>query len=137
MGLGGRPVPKFHEHSQPRAVVRADRRKAEDALYRKASAAAKRRDQHCRICGGMRMLETHHVERRSSFGTKYLEAKHDRRNLLTVCGPSTDLSTCHGQLTKNILKAFPNDHAKGTDGTMTILKYSGSHKDYVVAQKRA
>lgn len=78
-GLKPEEIAAKLQKPRPRVLDKQDAKKAEDALYRKASAAAKKRDGgRCRCCGSDRMLESHHVERRSSFGTKYVEEKHDR-----------------------------------------------------------
>lgn len=120
---------------RPRALDKRDRQKAEDALYRKASAAAKKRDGgRCRCCGSDRAVESHHVERRSSFGTKYVEAKHSRRNLLTLCGGPEG---CHTLEKGKVLKVVVHDDEQGTDGFVTIFKWSDAHRDFLVFRKRA
>ncbi len=88
---------------------------------------------HCRICGSSRLLETHHVEPRSAFGPKRMADKHDKTNLLTVCGGPDG---CHTMLTGKLFKAQATTD-KGTDGPVRIEKYDDSEGGYVVWKRAA
>ena len=119
----------------PRAIAREDRKHDEDAIYRKNSAIAKKRDGYrCRICGKHFGLETHHVKPRSL--NRRSKSKHDVDRLLTVCGPSTDIKTCHGQFQAKTLKVYPNTD-RGTDGTVLVEKYDKRSGQWQIAMKAA
>lgn len=114
------PIPK----SRPRALDRRDRKRDEERLYRENRAKAFARDgHHCRICGGFRLLECHHVESRSTFGPKRVQAKHDASNLLTVC------ADCHSLITQNVLKVHAT--ARGADAPVRIERWDDAQKGYV------
>lgn len=124
----------------PRILVKAARKKSEDTYYREQKGIAKRRDSsRCRICGAP-ANETHHVERRSAFGSKQVEAKHHHSNLLSVCAglvAKRDGSIpCHQLLTGNVLKATSTT-ARGTNGPVEILKWDVKSGGFRVLQRKA
>lgn len=119
----------------PRAIGRQDRKRDEDRVYRENSAKAKERDGHrCRICGKHFGLETHHVQPRSL--NRRSKSKHDVNRLLTVCGPSTDIKTCHGQFQAKTLKVYPNTD-RGTDGPCLVERWSKDEGGFVLAMRNA
>jgi hypothetical protein len=129
---------KVTKANPPRRIAKEQRKAAEDALYLAARAVAMERDgQHCRICGGLRMLQTHHLERRSSFGTKYVEEKHDPKNLFTVCGGPAGGDSCHALIEGYVLKLFVLDHEAGADGPIRVEKFDKQEGDYIVAIEAA
>jgi hypothetical protein len=116
---------------RPRILGKADSKRSEDALYRQNRLKALARDHHsCRVCGGSRLLQTHHVERRSHFGRKAVLAKHDVSNLLTVCHDD------HVLFTGNVLKAVATS-TQGTNGPVQITKWDDILQDYVVFRNPA
>lgn len=116
---------------RPRALVKADRSKGEDKLYRQSRLAALARDKHCcRICGAGGYLETHHVARRSAFGVKRVAEKHAISNLYSVC------RDCHKQLTGNVLKAVATT-TQGTNGPVLITKWDDRTCGFVTYRKAA
>jgi 5-methylcytosine-specific restriction endonuclease McrA len=116
---------------RPRALVRKDRKRNELQHYKEQRALAMTRDaKHCRICGGMYALETHHVEPRSQSGPKRKVEAHDKSNLLTVC------RDCHRMVTEKLLKVIPTTD-QGADGPVRILKYSDADRGYVVWKRAA
>jgi 5-methylcytosine-specific restriction endonuclease McrA len=117
--------------ARPKALDRSDRKAAELRYYKSQRAIAMTRDgHHCRICGGIHQLETHHVQPRSHFGPKRVQHKHDAMNLLTVC------HDCHVLLTGNVLRAYATTD-KGAGGPVKIWKYSDSEGGYIVYRERA
>lgn len=102
--------------ARPRALTKADRSRSDAALYLKNRKIALARDKHvCRVCGGAGW-QTHHVERRSHYGSKRVLEKHDPSNLLTVC------DECHGLFTGNALKAVSTT-TQGTNGPVLLTKW--------------
>jgi 5-methylcytosine-specific restriction endonuclease McrA len=67
---------------RPRVLDREDRKRAEDAAYKRNAAIARKRDKHCRICGSHFNLSTHHVIPRSR--ARRSKEKHAVDRLLTV-----------------------------------------------------
>ena len=121
----------LYPKSRPKALDKAERKRAEESLYARNRKLALARDsRHCRICGSGGYVETHHVERRSAFGPKRLLEKHDVANLLTVC------ADCHEQLTKHILRAVATT-ADGTNGPVQITKFCDEEQGYVVVRDAA
>lgn len=128
---------KVSKDNPPRKVAKAARKAAEEKLYLEARKIALTRDKHCRICGGMRALQTHHLASRSSFGSKYVKEKHDPKNLLTVCGGPAGGDSCHAQIEGYVLKVFVLDQEQGADGFVRVEKFDKDEGDYIVALERA
>lgn len=130
---------KTFPKSRPRALDAQDRKRTEEALYRKNRQIALTRDgRRCRICGADGYLETHHVARRSAFGAKRVLEKHDPSNLLSVCaGVRRDgVIACHDLLTKNVLKAVSLTD-RGTNGPVLVTKWDDREGGYVTFRKAA
>jgi 5-methylcytosine-specific restriction endonuclease McrA len=98
---------------------------SEDTLYKKNSRIARDRDGNvCRVCRRTWGLTTHHVKRRSGFGSKQVESKHDVANLYTAC------VDCHQLFTDNILRAVSTTEA-GTDGPVLLERWDDTAKGFV------
>lgn len=116
----------------PAAFERDERRADRDTTYKKASAAARKRDgSRCRLCGDHRTLETHHLRPRSLVG----KAQRDElRNLVTIC------AECHQQVTKHIVKLYALDEAEGANGFLHVERWhqpKGQPGEYRTVRARA
>jgi len=121
----------FPKTTRPRALCRQDRKRAEEAEYRRNAAIARKRDQHCRICGKREPLSTHHVRPRSLM--RKSPDKHAVENLLTVCWGE---KSCHDQLTDKILRVYSLTD-EGTNGKVLVEKWDDGVDDYVIAMEAA
>jgi hypothetical protein len=122
----------FPKTTRPRALVRKDRKNAEEAEYRRNAAIARRRDgDHCRICGSHVNLSTHHVRPRSLM--RKSPGKHAVENLLTVCW---GLKSCHQQIEDDILRVYPLTD-EGTNGKVLVERWDDKEGGYVVAMHAA
>lgn len=123
--------------SRPRALSKQDRQRNEDRLYRQNREKALARDGHrCRLCGSHRFIETHHMAKRSSFGSKRVHKKHAVENLLTVCGPEVDPKSCHWQIEHNVVRVYATTEC-GTNGPVRAEKWDDNERGYVVVREAA
>jgi 5-methylcytosine-specific restriction endonuclease McrA len=122
----------FPKTTRPRALVRRDRQRQEEATYRANSAKARERDGHCcRVCGRHWGLETHHVKPRSL--NRRSPSKHDLDRLLTLCaGPKS----CHEAVNQKLMR-LTSLTDRGTNGKVMVERWCDAHEDYVVAMKAA
>lgn len=131
---------KVTKERPPKLLAKRAKQLAEDAYYRDQQAIRKKKDNYrCRICGSDGYSETHHVERRSSFGPKEVLKKHHHANLLTVCaGPGRRAGkiSCHDQLTGNVMKAVSTT-ARGTNGPVLVTKFDEKEGGFVTFRKSA
>jgi hypothetical protein len=131
---------KVSKERPPKLLAKRAKQKAEDAYYEAQQAIRKKKDHYmCRICGAGGYTETHHVERRSSFGSKEVLKKHHHSNLLTVCaGPGRRAGklSCHAQLTGNVMKAVSTTE-RGTNGPVLVTKFDEKSGGFRVLQKSA
>lgn len=126
--MAGLAFPK----SRPRALDRRDRKRAEEAEYKRNAAIGRKRDKHCRICGSHFGLTMHHVTPRSLL--RRSPNKHAVENLLTVCGAGE--KSCHQQLTDKVLKVYATTD-RGTNGPVQVERWSDDEGGYVLAMESA
>lgn len=134
-----RPAFSPQPRKRPTDLVKRERKGDEEKYYRQQKALAKKRDgKRCRICGAGDYVESHHVARRSSFGSREVLAKHHHSNLLTVCaGPRRNgVVSCHDLLTKNVMKAVSTTD-RGTNGAVFVTRWSDPHQDFITYRKAA
>lgn len=114
----------------PSEIARQEREAERDAIYRKNSKAARIRDgHHCRCCGSMFNLETHHLVPRSLVG----KALRDRvTNLVTLC------RDCHTDVTRHVVKLFPIVPELGAAaGNLRVTRWDKNEGGYVVISEAA
>jgi 5-methylcytosine-specific restriction endonuclease McrA len=111
----------------PVEIERREKRAGRETAYKKASAAARKRDgARCRLCGDHRNLESHHVVPRSLVG----KAQRDSvANLITLC------AECHQDVTRHVVKLYPGPD--GANGLVRVEKYSKAEGGYVVVREAA
>ena len=64
--------------------------------YNRWRTAVFYRDSHeCQLCGREDYIEAHHIMKKS----KYPKRIFDVDNGITLCGPCTDRTSCHGKIT--------------------------------------
>jgi 5-methylcytosine-specific restriction endonuclease McrA len=106
-----------------------EKKKAENTEYERNSRAARIRDRHhCRICGSMFNLETHHLVPRSIAGRS---VRHSLSNLITVCRDH------HEEITRHVLRLYPLDLVEGANGKVRVEKFDKDVNDYIVAMEAA
>lgn len=118
---------------EPMVVDRKARKRADESEYERNAAIVRERDGHCRVCGTVNRLSTHHVISRSR--ARRSKEKHAVERMMTLCfGTAT---SCHQQLHDGILKIYPNDAERGTNGTCTVEKWDKASKQWQVAMRAA
>jgi 5-methylcytosine-specific restriction endonuclease McrA len=114
---------------QPSAISRMDKRRADDSEYARNSKLARIRDgHHCRICGALQALETHHLVPRSLVGKAL---RHALSNLLTAC------RECHELVTRHVIRLYAVDPQQGANGKIRVTKYDEAEKGYVTVAEAA
>jgi 5-methylcytosine-specific restriction endonuclease McrA len=121
---------KYTKERPPAAVVRQTRDAARDKVYRDNSKLARERDgHHCRVCGSLFNLETHHLVPRSLAGRDVRDLV---ANLVTLC------ADCHKDVTKHIVKLFPIVPELGAAAcNLRVEKFDKDEGDYLVAMEAA
>jgi 5-methylcytosine-specific restriction endonuclease McrA len=121
---------KYTAERPPAEITRQERESERDKVYREQSALARERDgHHCRICGSLFNLETHHLVPRSPVGRALRDLV---ENLVTLC------VDCHRDVTRHVIKLFAITPALGAAAlNLRVEKFDKDIGDYVVAMEAA
>lgn len=121
---------KVTKERPPAAVVKQTRDASREAIYRANSAEARKRDgHHCRICGSLFNLETHHLVPRSLAGRAVRDLV---ANLVTLC------ADCHKDVTRHVVKLFAIVPELGAAAcNLRVEKFDKDEGDYIVAIEAA
>lgn len=113
----------------PVAISRWEKKRADDAEYERNSKKARKRDHHhCRICGALNVLETHHLVPRSLVGKAL---RHALSNLVTLC------HDCHELVTQHVIKLYAVDPEEGANGFLRVTRFNKDEGGYVVETEAA
>jgi 5-methylcytosine-specific restriction endonuclease McrA len=121
---------KVTKAQPPKAVAKQIRDAGRETTYKTNSAAARERDgHHCRVCGSLFTLETHHLVPRSIAGRDVRDLV---SNLVTLC------ADCHKDVTRHVVKLYPIDPALGAAAcNLRVEKFDKEEGDYILAIEAA